>query len=556
MYEKFYNLNEKPFNVTPDPRFLYLGEHHQEALAHLIYGISERKGFIVITGEVGTGKTTLIHTLLEKLEKNIQTALIFNPNLTIKDFFLSLLDEFDLKVKEPTKANFLFVLNNFLIERLKRNENAVLVIDEAQNLTPSLLEEIRLLLNLETSKDKLLQIVLAGQPELHQKLNQPELRQLKQRISVRYHIPPLNNKEVTKYINERLRVAGSQNSSIFTQNAIDEIFKYSRGIPRLINILCDNALLVGYATDQSKINNKVIKECIEDLELKKQNPQEMIEVGPRTPRYPFSSKEWGIALTLFIFLFLLAGSIWWYPEKSKKTGADFNGSISRNSGTKIEEKKIETPQTQPDNNLSLNSINKEGTSKEIALPKEKESLPEVLSPETAIKNISLPYPTGVEEPGYYREKTPDYSVDVNKNDWLSSIIFKRYGMVNSYIISLVLKANPNIKNMNHIEVGWKIFLPDLDNKYQVDDLFSVHVASFRKFSDARSLFSHLAQENYEAYLMPISISGKGHWYRVTLGRFKNEERALQYANRLLSTHKFQYAKPLHIAKVEVMDIEK
>jgi len=176
MYKGYYGLKEKPFNVSPDPDFLYLGKHHKEALANLIYGISERKGFIVITGEVGTGKTTLIHTLLERLGKTVKTALIFNPNLGLQDFFLTVFNEFDLKAKKPTKAHFLFELNNFLIESLRRNENPVLIIDEAQNLTPLILEEIRLLLNLETSKDKLLQIVLAGQPELDRKLNLPELR--------------------------------------------------------------------------------------------------------------------------------------------------------------------------------------------------------------------------------------------------------------------------------------------------------------------------------------------------------------------------------------------
>jgi general secretion pathway protein A len=281
MYEKFYGLDEKPFNVTPDPRFLYLGERHQEALAHLIYGIYERKGFMVLTGEVGTGKTTLINTLLERMDKSVKTALIFNPNLTLRDLFISIKDEFGLNTGFKTKADFLNLLNRFLIERLKRKENSVLIIDEAQNLSPSILEEIRLLLNLETSKDKLLQVILSGQPELDQKLNMSQLRQLKQRISMRYHLHPLEKEETSDYIKERMRIAGCRDHSIFTDKAITEIYKFSKGIPRLINIISDNSLLIGYATDQPKIIPKIVRECIEDLRLDNKNNGEKAKTPKR-----------------------------------------------------------------------------------------------------------------------------------------------------------------------------------------------------------------------------------------------------------------------------------
>ena len=271
MYEKFYGLNERPFNVTPDPRFLYVGEQHQEALAHLIYGIYERKGFMVLTGEVGTGKTTLINTLLERLNHSVKTAFIFNPNLTLRDLFISIKNEFGLKSGFKTKADFLNILNHFLIERLKRKENAVIIIDEAQNLQPGILEEIRLLLNLETSKDKLLQVILSGQPELDHKLNLPQLRQLKQRISMRYHLYPLEKKETNDYIKERMRIAGCRDHSIFTDKAISEIYKFSKGVPRLINIISDNSLLIGYATNQQKIIPKIVSESIKDLKLESKN---------------------------------------------------------------------------------------------------------------------------------------------------------------------------------------------------------------------------------------------------------------------------------------------
>lgn len=265
MYTKFYNLKEKPFNLTPDPNFLYLGETHREALAHLVYAVRERKGFMVMTGEVGTGKTTLLHALLRKLDANTKTVFIFNPMLEAKDFFKFVCFDLGIQAKYETKGDCLLGIYQFLVETYRENGTVVLIIDEAHNLNLSLLEEIRLLSNFETAKDKLIQIILVGQPELNCTLNLPECRQLKQRISLWFYINPLNRKETDEYIRSRLRIAGLE-ITCFKQKAIDEIFRYSKGIPRLINILCDNSLTIGYATDKRKIDKKIIKEAIEDLE--------------------------------------------------------------------------------------------------------------------------------------------------------------------------------------------------------------------------------------------------------------------------------------------------
>lgn len=266
MYLGFYGFTEKPFNVTPDPKFLYLSAHHQEALAILTYGIRERKGFIVLTGEVGSGKTTLLHTLLDRLPPNVRAAYLFNTRLSQADLLRYVVEDFGVPTTAVTVGDLLSALNTWLIDRLVRGENSVLIIDEAQNLTPELLESVRLLSNLETSKDKLLQLVLVGQPELNLTLNHPSLRQLKQRISLRYHIPPLTRTETTDYIVQRLRIAGAQ-GTVFTNRAIDEIYYYSRGIPRLINILCDNALLTGYAAGTRPVDADAVTEAVRDLEL-------------------------------------------------------------------------------------------------------------------------------------------------------------------------------------------------------------------------------------------------------------------------------------------------
>jgi general secretion pathway protein A len=266
MYTKFYGFREKPFEITPDPKFLYLSENHKEALAHLTYAVRERKGFTVITGEVGTGKTTLIQTLLSRLDGNAKTAYLFNPKLGSTDFLQYICEDLGLKGQKRSKGQYLSHLHNFLMACYSRNENVVLIIDEAHTLDPKLLEEVRLLTNLETPKSKLLQVILMGQPELNDILNRLECRQLKQRISLRYHMQSLNKEETRQYIKKRMRVAGALDPNIFTLKAFKEIYEYSRGIPRLINIVCDNALLTGYATDQKVIGKSIVREVINHLD--------------------------------------------------------------------------------------------------------------------------------------------------------------------------------------------------------------------------------------------------------------------------------------------------
>ncbi len=254
--------------MTPDPHFIYLGENHREALAHLIYGVTQRKGFITITGEVGTGKTTLIRYLLSQLngKDHTKTAFLFNPKLTVTGFFEYILNDLGVNAQEGTKGNYLHALNQTLLNAYQSGEKVVLIVDEAQGLSPALLEEIRLLSNFETAKSKLLQIVLVGQPELDNTLKQDRFRQIRQRINMRYHLSPLSQKETKKYIEKRLQIAGAKDP-LFTESAIQEIYRISRGIPRLINILCDNALLNGYAQDRKIIDKKLAKEAAKDLKL-------------------------------------------------------------------------------------------------------------------------------------------------------------------------------------------------------------------------------------------------------------------------------------------------
>jgi general secretion pathway protein A len=267
MYTNFYGFRERPFEITPDPRFVYLSENHKEALAHLRYAMREGKGFSVITGDAGTGKTTLVHMLLRKLEGNIRTSYIFNPMLDRTDFLNYICDDLGIKsAGMRSRGQSLTALNNFLLDCFTRNEKVFLIIDEAQSLASALLQEVRLLTNLETARHKLLHVILLGQLELDQILNQPRFRPLKQRINVRYRMQPLKLKETKEYILYRLKRAGAENLSIFDNGAIKEIYRYSSGIPRLINIVCDNALLAGFSLEERRITKSIIRDVIGELE--------------------------------------------------------------------------------------------------------------------------------------------------------------------------------------------------------------------------------------------------------------------------------------------------
>jgi general secretion pathway protein A len=267
MYRQFYALLRSPFEMTPDPAFLYLGEAHREGLATLVYGVRARKGFVLLTGEVGTGKTTLLHALLSQLESNITAAFLFNPRLDPLDFFRVLFDEYGIEEKCSTKAEYLLALNRFLIARLEKGLPTLLIVDEAQNLSAEMLEEIRLLSNLETPTSKLIQIMLVGQPELNEMLARPDLRQLRQRIVLRHHLRPFDEKETVAYIEERLRLAGYTGAGLFDRGALREVFDVTGGIPRLLNIVCDSALLLGYSRELPVIGRAQVREVAQDLAL-------------------------------------------------------------------------------------------------------------------------------------------------------------------------------------------------------------------------------------------------------------------------------------------------
>ena len=307
MYLSFYGLREAPFAPTPDPKFLFQSARHREALAQLIYGVRERKGFIVLTGEIGTGKTTLLRTLLERLNADTPVAYVHNSALNIEGLLEYVLQDWGVKSTASSHAQRLFELNEFLIDQHRKGGTPVLVIDEAQNLSVETLEAVRMLSNFETTNQKLMQILLVGQPELRVKLDLPELRQLKQRIGLRCHIAPLSAEETRLYIRHRMRIAGAVDAGTFTDGAIQKIADYSGGTPRVINIVCDHCLLSGFADSKKRIDAGTVNEAIEYLE---EGERSEWKRRRRITLVPGRATVWaarsGVAVLVMVLIALLA----------------------------------------------------------------------------------------------------------------------------------------------------------------------------------------------------------------------------------------------------------
>jgi general secretion pathway protein A len=267
MYKDFYGLKANPFNVNPDPRYLFLTPHTEEALACLTYGIQSRKGFVLLTGEVGTGKTTLINKFLEWLRsQRATTAFVFNSRMDVPQFLDYMMADFGISCDSESKSQVVLRLYNWLLERYRAGETAVLIVDEAQNLSDEVLEEIRLLTNLETATEKLLQVVLVGQPELEQKLKQPQLRQLRQRLTLRAKTHALTLDETRAYVQQRLHIAGAE-QEIFRPESLDAVFRHSAGIPRIINLICEHCLVSAFVDQQKLIGPEIVNAVAHDLEL-------------------------------------------------------------------------------------------------------------------------------------------------------------------------------------------------------------------------------------------------------------------------------------------------
>ena len=432
MYCDFFGFTEKPFDVTPDPRFLFLTPSHREALASLIYGIHERRGFIAIVGEVGTGKTTLLNSVLRQIEKEVElrVGVIFNTDLDFNSMLAMAL--VDLKIAKPgerlSKANLLHRLNEFAIRQLSRGGNVVLMVDEAQNLDATAMENLRLLSNLETYRTKLIQIVLSGQPELDIKLSKPGLRQLNQRISLKRYIIPLREKETYDYIQHRLTIAGYSGPTLFDTPGQELIWEYSKGVPRKINILCDNALLIGYGLQQKTIEATMIEEAIRDLTVSlfvSTDDVPAVEAEPEvTPREaPVPSAEIRVPVPV--------------PVAASPI------QVSRATQRKITPSRVAVAASVV---LAAGGIFFAGLflgSSQLAGP--------FLG--------TSPSPVGINEP-LASEAKVSKAVIVKKGDHLTGIITRTYGRFDTSLLNSVLQKNSEIQDPDVIQVGQVVKLPE------------------------------------------------------------------------------------------------
>ncbi len=305
MYTQYFGLKERPFSIAPDPRFLYMSELHREAFAHLLYGIRNDGCLILLTGDVGTGKTTVSRCLIEQLPEKTDIAIILNPKLTISELLKTVCEELNIPAPIHSSSDKTYIdnLNSYLLDAHARGRSTTLVIDEAQNLTPKVLEQLRLLTNLETTTHKLLQIVLLGQPELRDMLNSPQLTQFNQRITSRYHLQPLKPDDVEKYIHHRINIAGGSNNSLFSPGAVKHIIKASKGIPRIINILCDRGLLGAYAESRHRVDLKIIKKAAK-------------EVSNGTNQPFFSLRRLALALLVLLLIICLPAGFYFLNRNS------------------------------------------------------------------------------------------------------------------------------------------------------------------------------------------------------------------------------------------------
>lgn len=338
MYKAFYGLREKPFNLTPDPRFLYLSEKHKEAFAHLLYGIRNRAGFVMVTGEIGTGKTTICRNLLNQLDEDTELAFIFNPMLSPLELLKKIVSEFGIDARGTNALELTEELNEYLLEAAAKGKNCVLLIDEAQNLDPQVLEQIRLLSNLETETEKLLQIVLIGQPELGEKLALHELRQLNQRITARYHLKPLSEKEVLHYVAYRLHVAGGRRQVKFARRAVRAVYKISKGTPRVINAICDRALLIGFTKEVRVITSGIVHRAFREI-------RGDAVFGKKAPRWTMRQLLWNpVAAIAFLCVFV---ALYLNSPALQAHGNALATQIARALPRPTEE--VPAPDTSPDN---------------------------------------------------------------------------------------------------------------------------------------------------------------------------------------------------------------
>ncbi len=510
MYSEYFGFQEPPFNVTPDPRFFFGAPAYLEAYANLRYGIQAKKGFIAITGEVGTGKTTLLRKLMRELEDTVHFALIFNTDLSFNEIFRAALRDLGLTPQADDRLAMIDEFNAYLLEQLKRGHLVCLLIDEVQNLSDESLEGLRLLSNLETDREKLLQIVVMGQPEIKAKLERPNLRQLKQRIAIRCEIPPLKEEEVFPYIDFRLKAAGYTGKDLFARGAIQEIARYSKGIPRLINIICDNALLIAFAASQRTISSKIIREVAADLALGSTAAPEPKPLPPPVP--PATERAAARRSNPSSQSFFSGG---FRPETGTLLAIAFSLAVFL----------ITDPQTVFTTALSVFRLVMHNSQQWILLMNRPEPV--------RVKAAAEPQRVQIENKSQEVKQT-DQRLTIQSGSTVYNIASDAYGPNAILGIDLIKEFNPDIQDLNWISAGQELLLPILGPqtllRRQGETGYRLIAGSFLSRKEADERVRRIQDEGYDGVVIPKRISNNLMLYRVEIDDLKNQRdanRALQ-----------------------------
>lgn len=521
MYREYFGLQLKPFSITPDPRFLYMSPGHKEALAHLLYGLKEASGFVVITGEVGTGKTTILNAFILKLPPRMPKVVVKNPHIKPENLYFLLGEAIGIPEDKRSRD---YIVN--YEERLKEMGGAILIVDESQGLSIEMLEEIRLLSNMETVNEKLVQIMLLGQQELNEKLKSPHLRQLKQRIGIKYHIPPLDSGETKDYIDHRLRVAGyvPREKALFTASALSEIYRFSKGYPRLVNILCDNALVSAYTDNVKQVTATMVRKAASDIESTYQSKKAYGQAS----RFRLFGGGWVSAgLKVLAAALLVAAGAWVYTRVVHQDGPPPTVSRMEYEGSIAQQEDGFDPQTvagRPEipRKIFKQSVESEGV----------DTRPDPIIPPPTVQQV----------------KDGGTVVTVGSGDTVAKLAADFYGKVDDRILKAVQQANPRISDLDIVHKGQKVTLPQLSDAggpaSQV--LYSVSVSSYHSIHEAKAVFSDLLSRGYQATIYPYLDEGDKTWYRITIGTFNSRQEAIDYTGKLRDAG-FPYAKPVKIS---------
>jgi general secretion pathway protein A len=522
MYEQHFGFRESPFSITPDPRFFYANSVYLEAYANLRYGIEAKKGFIAVTGEVGTGKTTLLRKLMLSLDKTIQTVLVFNTDVTFNELLRVISRELGLQTAGKDRLSMIEALNDYLIEQLEHGRTVCMLIDEVQNLSDESLEGLRLLSNLETDRQKLLQIVLMGQPELQAKLDQSHLRQLKQRIAIRSELARLRDDEVGSYINFRIRVAGCDNPELFHSDAVEKIAFYSKGIPRLINVICDNALVIAFAGSEKYVSPEVIGEVVRDLRIAPENqlihdqtnqlipnqtdrargvaePAASAEIPssettvPISKRKPIGTLAAAAAASLAIAILLGFASL-------TDPGKFFTGASE-----------------------SLNGYQKNLAEWALLVTGQHANQP---------KRMNVKIADTRQQTAEISAKSNDHRLTIQNGSTVFQIATDAYGSRSAILgIDLIKEFNPDIANLNWINAGQDLLLPALNEetllRQQPDGSFRLIVASFLSRREAEEFAERIVRDGFPVVVIVRPVSNNLVLHRLEINGLKNREDAKQ-----------------------------